>query len=137
MDRRVFLVLALLVIIATFGGVYYAHEIYRTTITVTTISTQEKDGYYVLYVKEVVNYGPFGGEKPLAQAPVWLYVGTSEHHTFYAMNLTNGSGIAVFYVKPGTYYILFNTFKMGYQVQVNGSVMVTLNVAYLDKRFVP
>ncbi|MGC9106308.1 MAG: hypothetical protein ACP5HQ_07820 [Thermoprotei archaeon] len=88
-------------------------------------------------MKEVVNYGWFGGEQPLSDAPVWLYVGTASNHTFYAMNFTNASGVATFYVKPGTYYVLFNTFKMGYQVQVDGNVLVTLNVAYLDKRFVP
>ncbi len=137
MARTVLLLLALLVIAITLAGVYYAHQSYRTTITVKAIGGQEKDGLYVLYVQEIVNYGPFGGEKPLADAPIWLYSGTAQNHTFYALNITNGSGIATFYVKPGQYYILFNTFKIGYEVQVNGNTMVVLNVAYLDRRFAP
>ena len=136
-NKTLILALMGLVLILTLAGVYVAHESYRTTITYEVLGGNEVNGTYVLYVKEIVNYGPFGGQQPLANASVWLYSGTAENHTFYAINWTNGSGVAVFHVKPGTYYVLFNTFKIGYQVDVNGNTLVVLNVAYLDKRFAP
>ena len=129
MNHNIYLALAIVVIILTAIGVYVTETSYKTTITVQSLGgTALPNGEYKLVVKILVNYGPFGGgSRPLASADVWLYY----NGKFLNQTLTNSDGIAVFYVKPGTYTILFTVFHLTKTVNVNGNTEVILDYAYL------
>jgi len=68
-NKTLILALMGLVLILTLAGVYVAHESYKTTITYEVLGGNEVNGTYVLYVKEIVNYGPFGGQQPPLTPP--------------------------------------------------------------------
>lgn len=126
MNRNIYLVLTLIVIILTAIGVY-AFRSYKTTITVENLGGTPVDGKYELIVKIYVNYGPFGGTQPLSSADIWLYL----NGKFYNQTLTNDQGEAIFYVPPGNYTILFTVFHITKNVTINSNTEVILNYAYL------
>ncbi|AAY80939.1 hypothetical protein [Sulfolobus acidocaldarius] len=127
MNKRLYLVLAIIVILITAVGVYASESSYKTTIQVNNLGGSTVDGKYVLEVQVIVNYGPFGGSQPLASAPIWLYY----NGKYLNQTSTNNQGIAIFYVQPGNYTVFFTTFKLTKSITVNGNTEVTLNYAYL------
>lgn len=129
MNHNIYLVLALIVIIITAVGVYVTNSSYKTVIYVNNLGGNAlPNGDYKLVVKILVNYGPLGGgSKPLGSANIWLYY----NGKYLNQTLTNSSGIAVFYVKPGNYTLLFTIFHIEKDVQVNGNTEVVLDYAYL------
>ena len=126
MNKNIYLVLALIVIILTALGVY-ALSSYKTTITIKNLGGTAIDGKYELIVKIYVNYGPFGGTQPLSSADVWLYL----NGKFYNQTLTNNQGEAIFYIPAGNYTILFTVFHITKTVTVDSNTEVILSYAYL------
>ncbi|MCI2414347.1 MAG: carboxypeptidase-like regulatory domain-containing protein [Candidatus Aramenus sp.] len=127
MNKVLLLGLGVLILVLTFAGVYLASG-YKTTLTISTISTIPQDGNYVLEVKVIMNYGPFGGESPLTNAVVWV---KGANGSFY-QNYTNSDGIATFYLPPGSYTVEIT--QLGHytvHVELNANKEVTLNYAYL------
>ena len=129
MGNSIYLVLALIVIILTAIGVYVTNNSYKTVIYSQNLGGAPlPNGEYKLVVKILVNYGPFGGgSRPLGSADIWLYY----NGKFLNQTLTNSSGVAVFYVKPGGYTLLFTVFHITKNINVNGNTEVILDYAYL------
>ncbi|BCU67389.1 hypothetical protein HS7_08260 [Sulfolobales archaeon HS-7] len=126
MRREVYLILAILVILLTLGGVYLASS-YRTNITYSQVGSSSVDGKYVLYVKIIMNYGPFGGSSPLDDAEIWIY----HNGMFYSQGYTNGSGVVQFTLPPGTYTVRILPLRMEENISLNGDCVLTVNYAYL------
>ncbi len=126
MNKALLLGLGVLVLVLTFAGVYLASS-YKTTLTVSTISTTPSNGEYVLEVKVIMNYGPFGGESPLANAVVWV---KGTNGSFY-QNYTGSNGVATFYLPPGEYTVQITQLHYTINVELNADKEITLNYAYL------
>lgn len=123
MDKRIYLLGALLVILATFGGVA-AMASYKTTINVITLQGEAGKIGVTVYI----NYGPFGGKSPLSDAEVWVI----SNNTVVAQGYTNSSGMVSFTVQPGVYKVAILPLHIDKTIDVEQQgASITVSDAYL------
>ncbi len=130
MNKRILLGLIVLLLVITAVGVFAASS-YKTTVSEAPISIPPQNGDYLLQVKVLVNYGPFGGTSPLDGTDVWLYYYNGSSYVFHEMNFTASNGVATFHVPEGNYKILITDLHYSYTFSLSGSEEITVNYAYL------
>ncbi len=130
MNKRILLGLLVLVLVVTAVGVFAASS-YKTTVSTSSIPTTSSNGEYVLKVKVLMNYGPFGGVSPLGDADVWLYYYNGSAYVYHEMNFTASNGVATFVLPKGDYKILVTDLHYTYTFSLSGSEEITLSYAYL------
>jgi hypothetical protein len=129
-NRSIFLGLIGAIIIIAIVGVVVASS-YRTNVEIIKLNENSINGKYLLQVQVFVNYGLFGGSKPLQGTIIWIF----KDNKFYSMNFTNNNGIAEFYLPPGNYsiyFVQFNYYVKNVIIEKSG-LKVILNYAYLYK----
>ncbi|BBG24067.1 hypothetical protein [Sulfuracidifex tepidarius] len=129
MNKRILLGLLVLVLVLTAVGVFAASS-YKTTVSTSPISTTA-NGDYILKVKVLMNYGPFGGVSPLGDADVWLYYYNGSAYVYHEMNFTASNGVATFVLPKGDYKILITDLHYTYTFSLSGSEEITVSYAYL------
>ncbi|WP_338600413.1 hypothetical protein V6M85_11925 [Sulfolobus tengchongensis] len=131
MNKQILLALAVIVIIIMAIGVYEGHK-YKTEINTITLGGSQNNGLYTLKVNVIMNYGPFGGKSPLANAVIWVYKYNGTTYSFYTYNFTNAQGVAMFNLPMGQYKILVTQLHLTYDVNLNQNEEVIISYAYLN-----